>query len=394
MMPTRQTYCTEAVEGYLKSDVPLVGWNENAGYYFAPYADDPGIYYFVPKISAFFGLPVESAVNVFFTALLLFGLLVCTVSIYFLWKKPLPRLYAFLGVSFLFLRGYHHGDIYSAFFPAHSLFLLFLLLINKNLSATIYRVSFFLLGLFTVFFNSIRAHSMTGALIAILLYFFLSRKFAIKQTIICLLFFLAGFFGLSSGKQLIYIRAMSFISQQGDGKTDFNIRRPFWHSVYIGMGFVGSEEIPSYLDCHAISAVEKRSPGTVYCSIEYEKTLRQLFFSFIKKNFSSFLMNVFAKFGVIFCLFVILANFGFFISFIYHRDYRFEFSFWLAVIFNSLFGFLVVPYPRYLQGMLCLAVFYNIIHTNRLLERSSFTEFLSDLKYFFGDKSSKKLFLF
>ena len=143
---------------------------------------------------------------------------------------------------------------------------------------------------------------------------------------------------------------------------------PFWHSVYIGFGFLNNDYGIKYKDEVAIEKVRSISPKTTYLSEEYEAILKEQVLKLIKTKPLFVLRTIFAKFGVISLYLLIFANVGLIAVYFHRKCWPLETAFWGAMIFNSLFGVLVIPDERYLTGFITFATLYGIISIEEAIE--------------------------
>jgi hypothetical protein len=76
-------------------------------------------------------------------------------------------------------------------------------------------------------------------------------------------------------------------------------QHPFWHSAYIGLGYLPNRYGIVYNDTSGIREVERERPGTRYVSPEYERTLRHRYVELLRHDPGFVLRNLWVKLRVI-----------------------------------------------------------------------------------------------
>lgn len=139
-------------------------------------------------------------------------------------------------------------------------------------------------------------------------------------------------------------------------------QHPFWHSVYIGFGFVNNPYVSAYKDEVAVEKVKSIDPSVGYLSKEYESILRREVFAI--HNIAFWIMNIGAKGGVVVVYLLLFANVGVVLRLFSRGGHQCELAFIVALSFSAVPGVLIVPYRAYLLGMIAFAVLYNIVTVN------------------------------
>lgn len=364
IMQTRQTGLSDALEGIDKSSVLGVSYNAK-GYYASGYSDDQGLYYFGQMLHTAFGLNLIEIINFFHIFFIGTGFVMNIIGLLLISKSRLLTSFGVLLVTMTALISLKIGDVYILFYFITSFILIFLHFAktNKNLVFILFGI-----GILVSLSNWFRSHSGTGVLLFLMFYIFLNSQFQLKRKAVLIAFF---FLGLLSAK--------FFILQLNHDRNDYlsrsvqttviTERHPFWHSLYIGLGYIDNPMVDKYKDEVAIEKVKSVDPNAKYLSQEYESILKSEFLTIVYKHPTFFLENLGAKFGVIFLYFMIFANIGLYASYRNIKIYKLAFlkdniPFIAALGFYSLFGFLVVPFQSYLLGFISMSAIIGIYSVN------------------------------
>jgi hypothetical protein len=371
----------EALAGYIKTGIPLIGYDGNmlkpAGW-----GDDIGIYYFIPKIAHALGIPLDQSIHLFFISLISISLLMGILGIFLCFKRWIIRCLGVVELMFLAYRFFTQGAIYnipsSIIIAIIPLFLYFAKGRNLSLSFVIF-LSW--TGIVIGVGNSLRIHAGIGVLvfmaIILLCYLQISRKQKIVLVILVAVSVLAPrvYFGHVLSQRDVYL------TKSNPTYEPVPTHHVVWHSIYIGFGFLDNEYGIRYKDEIAIERVRLISPKTTYLSKKYETMLRKEVFSFIKKHPLFVVRTIFAKFGVICLYLLIFANLGLIAVSLHRKLWQLEIAFWSAIIFYSLFGFLAVPDERYLTGLIAFATLYGIFSINEMVEYITWEQILTLLHW-------------
>ena len=134
----------------------------------------------------------------------------------------------------------------------------------------------------------------------------------------------------------------------------------FWHSLFLGLGYVWNGHGLGYFDESATKLVEAVSPQSKFGDPEYERIIRKEYFALIRKDPLHFINTLFAKAGITFFYILVFANLGLIAAFKYPKPPHLETAFWIAIVFNSLYGILVIPTPYYLMGTIAFSALYGL----------------------------------
>ncbi len=360
LMGSRYVDLLRAARGLRCSGVPLVSF-DGLGYRRGGGGDDPGLFYVVPELARVLHLGVATAVDITLIGIVLMG---SGVGLYGFMRSARTTLgrrvgiIAFLLLTVLELVG---GDVYVMnAAPAIAGVPWILYFASRRRVTGSVLITFVLLGIVSQAANFIRAYAGIGlALFAVLAVAgFYELRLAGKGMV------LAAFLLAAVGAQMfvngLYRQRSAFLGQQGDVLFEAKQIHPFWHSVYIGLGYVKNAEVPAYSDAVAATRVRLVRPNAPYLSMEYEDVLKQATLELAKRRPTLILENVMVKLAVVLGFCIGAANVGLYAAIVARKPFWLETAFWVSMAFNSLFGILVVPSPRYLLGLIAFATLYGV----------------------------------
>ncbi len=360
IMPYRARHLEESLAGLERSDTALVAW-DGAAYGPAGFTDDPGIYYFIPKLAQITGLSTIAATELFFSGMLLAACLSAIVPIFRLVQPWWARAWAVLLTAvFCFVaRGF--GDVYvipAALVAGLGPWLL-LLVRAQRLSWPAYTYCA-LFGLLVGMAHLCRHHAGTPLVILLLATLPFAKAIPQKQRLIALALVAAGLLLPIAGFQVMLAQRDAFLRAEDPAYVPVLTAHPLWHSVYIGIGFLGNPDGIVYLDEVATRRVAELSPDAAYLSTEYEDTLRREVFRLIKRSPFFFLRLATAKTGVLVGLFLLWANLGLVAIVRRPPPLPLLLGYAAAMAFAALPGLLVMPLAKYLLGFVGLSAMVGL----------------------------------
>lgn len=377
IMSGRLQMLQEALAGYEKTGFALIAYD---GQTIKPagYSDDVGIYYFIPLIARWLNISTEQAITTFFAGLILISLIIGIVGSLLLFKTWLGRLIAcavLLGMSFVAIR---IGDVYVASSSvALATIPLFLYLSKNKPRFTLMALFLLMAGLSIGTAHFVRSNSGMAVLIFLILaiIFFFNNPLKRKLALISIL--LVGVFAATLFFDSMINQREKYLHEHNENYAGSANKHPLWHSVYIGFGFLNNPYGILYSDTSAAEKVYAVAPGTKYLSSDYEMTLRSEVFKLIVNEPRFVVTTIFAKTGVLIFYLLLFSNLGLLLAIYYRKHWGLEVAFGGAILFNSLFGLLVVPIPEYLLGFFSIAALYGIVSTNHAIENGLLDDILA-----------------
>lgn len=368
IMPSRYQKLQEALSGYEITGNPLISYD---GEIFKPAttSDDIGIYYLIPKMAHFLHVSLDQAIHIFFGGMILLSLALAIVGVLLLFKTRLSRFVAIGALLLLSVFSFVVGGLYlvasSITVSIIPLFLYFTK--NKKVSVLFFIASFFAgVGMGTAHY--LRAHAGTAVVMFMIAVVLLYLQAHWKKKVLLVLLMAVGF--------LVPMRYFDGLIKQRDvyleeyqaGYKKVPAQHPFWHSIYIGFGFLNNKYGITYDDNVGYEKVRSISPDAAIYSQEYEAILKKEVFNLIRRHPFFAIKTGCAKMGVIVFYLLVFANIGLIAAVRYPKPWPLELAFWIALAFNALFGILIMPRAGYLSGFCAFATLYGVVSINYAIE--------------------------
>lgn len=366
------------LEGFLKTNIPLIGWNGSSLIPFLG-ADDIGIYVIIPQLVRFFTINLDQAINLFFYTLLVSSFLLSLSGFFLLYKTFVTRCIATGWLFFLayFIMRYKIGDVYLAYCIAHlAIIPLFLYFITfKNSSSRAFSFYLIFAGMHCGILHYIRSFSSLGVVIFMLFILIAEKNYLLKKKLLLL-----SCLGIGILCPFLYFKNIITTYEQYASKnltsfTEFPTVHPFWHNVYLGFGFLNFENTTKIQmnDEYACLKVKETHPELTLVDITpYEAVLKNEVIALCTSRPMYVLFTIFAKLGILFLYFIIFANLGILAVFLRPKNWLLEFAFFIAGIANMIVPIISAPYYWYSLGFITIASLYGIVSCNEAIRNLTF----------------------
>ena len=369
LMPYRHLALQYAVAGYLRSKVPLVAF-DGTKYLQAGFSDDPGIYYFIPRLAIWSGLPLKSAIDLFFGGILAISFLAGIIGFLIILNRWPLKLWSVFALCMLLWFAYRKGDVYVALSaPAVAIVPWLLYLLRKNAAGAGTAAFLFGVGLLAGFANQIRSYAATSLLIFIVILVAFQWKTSHARKLILLAILAAGMLLPAAYFRHLIAQRDAYLAVAQPGYTSSVDQHPIWHTVYTGLGFTKNPYVAGYRDEVAAEAVYSISPSTAYLSPEYERILRDESLRIARQHPLFILVTLIAKLRIVLFLLLSWCNAGLLAAVFYPKGRAMESAFWGALVFSSLFGIVAIPQVQYLVGFIAFATLYGIVSLDYALRQ-------------------------
>lgn len=380
LMDSRVWSLQEALAGQQLGAPPLVGHAEGR-FVAAGFQDDVGLYYFAPKIANTFGLSVVDAAGVFLGGLALAGALVGAVGVMLLFRSWMARAAALSGLLLLTCHAMLTGDVYVVFAATATASVpLFLVLVERRSFGRLCGGFCLLTGLAAGISHSIRAHSGTGLLLFLLVMIVAQQQLTRSRRLVLIAALLLGAVAPWLHFRAVIANRDAFLAAQDPTATHGVNGHPFWHSVYIGLGYLENPYQIRWNDQFAAATVARKDPNVGYCTAQYEAILRAETLHILRTDFSFVLRTVLAKCWAVLLLVVKFANVGLLAALCWRKPRAMDVAFIVAILFNSLFGIVVMPRQEYLMGLIAFSALFGIVSLGHALDRGA----LAQAKHWLG----------
>ena len=381
LMYSRYRDLKKVSEGYDRSGLPMVAYDGKSFLPAGP-SDDLGLYFIVPWLSRILHISLEHAIAGFLLSALVLGFAAGSAGLFLVLRTTVGKAISIMALLLLSGLVYKTGDIYILEFAAFTSLLPWILYFMCSRRSHGKELSFFLivLGFVAGLFGMVRLGSAPAVLgvATILILFHLTAPINKKLGLIAILFlgFLTPQLYLRHATQ----RADTFLIANDPGYHTGDSRHAFWHLAYIGLGFLNNPYVPGGVcDEVAKDRVEILSPGTHYCSIEYDRLLRHEVFSIIRGHSHLVIFNIFAKLGIIAGMIILFANVGFLAFCLYPKPWPIELAFWTGFALSAAPLVIVAPVPMYSLGVISLAVVYGLFSLDHAIAVRRELSFHQDL---------------
>jgi len=366
IMPCRYETLQNVLIAFKKTGVQLVEFN-GKNFLPADCPDDPGIFYFVPKLVRLFNVSLDSALDLFFYSMIVFSSILAIIGFFSLSKSWLFRIYASLSVlGFWFFVPRSAFDVYLVNAAIIFAVVPLALYVFRAGYGKFLCIFLFFSGVLIGYANLIRSFSGLPVLLFLLLGLFFYFKGTWRQKGILFFVLLVGlsipklhFASLNQAKR-------DFLGSKNNALVEGH---HLWHNVYAGFGFLSNEFGIVSNDKAIAEKVYENHPDVVYPTKAYNAAARKDIFQLIKKHPSFVVRTLFAKLGVVFYFLLLFANLGLLAAFFYRKPWILELMFWVGIMVSSIPGFIAIPGRVYLLGMLAFAMVYGLVSIGYAIEK-------------------------
>ncbi|MGO9127635.1 MAG: methyltransferase domain-containing protein [Terriglobales bacterium] len=283
--------------------------------------DDPGLYLLVPKVATWLHLSIAHAYDLTIGVLILAAALIGACAI----RKGTLGSAVFFCLAVIMTT--HVADVYAFQALPALAGIPWLLRLRDDPN----RLAWFAIAVaaFAGLCDLFRSHAGLPylAMIAVLVF---SRMPKIKAAALCVLL------------AVLYLAPVAYMRRL---YPNFH---PFWHSVYIGLGWVHNSEVARYRDEIGFAKGKSIDPSAAPCSPRYEAALCNEVIRIAEHKPWIIAENLLAKLafvGVAFGLILLPVR-------------RWNLAFAVAIALGALPAILVTPNPAYILGALCCACLY------------------------------------
>ena len=356
IMSARYLDLVRAETGLEKTNLLGLGFE---GGQWTPTTDDVGVYIIVPWLAHGLGLPLRCAYDLFFSLLIAVSFVSGTIGFLTLTPAPWPRLVGVAALATVSLLAFWVGDVYILLGMVPVALVPWILLATRRSTllplATVAAIS----GAVAAASDFVRAGSGTILLIFLTLALAFGKSLrpkvklaGVATTVICFAIVWAAFMHLVAERD-------TFLRAQTSNESQLRFRHPFWHSVYIGLGYAKNDLVPAYRDEVGVARVCSESPSVDYLSQEYERVLRNATEQLVRHHPGIVVRNLVKKTLVVALLVLVCGNIGW-IAFLRRPIvWSIDLAFYAAMAVNSLYGILVAPYASYLFGLISYSALFG-----------------------------------
>ena len=376
LMPCRYDSLVATIEGYKKTGVELVAFNndcmvngENIGLGPAGYSDDIGSYYFIPKLVEIFSINLDTAIQIFYSGSVFLAGIVAIISSWFFCDTKLGKCISAIAIILLSAIVAGISDTYTFMAIMPLVFIPWWLNVQRQKNPNFVVLFFITAGIIMSCSHLVRSHSATPVIAFVLIsLLFFSDHFSNRlKAFSILIFMIVGASVFLAFDSLIEVR-IDYLTNIGLSESiSLSGSRIMWHNIYYSLGylwntydytgqFLGHEPSDTYSVVKALSI----NPDVVLFSAEYENILRLETISFIKNHPLFFLHTIFSKVGVVLMYIILFTNIGLISLLYYSRGTVFNFLFIVGIGMSSLWCLVGLPLHFYLMGLFTFCTLFGV----------------------------------
>lgn len=361
IMGYRHQVLADTTSAYAETGHVLLVAYDGRGYGPLDSSDDVGAFVAVPVLTETFDLPLDLSIELFYTGTIVLGVFVGLVGWFRVCRTMASRVVAaaFIGHFAVVLSS--QTDVYVVSAALSLAVPPWILWWSRRGRFDARLVSVVVIGSLVMATSQIlRSHAATGLVLFGAVVFGTSRSFTLRQKAALAVAFAVPWFvpkiafsAVQNARDEYLIAERGWTAEELDG---IDYRHPFWHSVYIGLGFLPNAHGIEYNDMNAYHrAQELVGDDVVYMGEAYEAALRNECLRLLTTDPGFVVSVLFAKLVVVARFVLVFANVAILLVPFVSRHRREDLGFLAAMAFTSLFGLLVMPLLSYLLGLCALA---------------------------------------
>jgi hypothetical protein len=353
LMGFRYARLQQTMAGFEKTSRAMVSLDDDGVLTPAECGDDPGLYATVPIVARNLGLPLNRAIDLTLGAVtgvpLLYGFLLC-------WRNEKWRsrqMWMFGAWAVVLLLGMLVGDVYAIASAIAAAGIAVGTSVDWSSRSGLLHV--LVIGAIASVANLFRSHSGTVALLFVIAIMLVASLRMQRVAVLVAALTVGTLIPLSLMQVVISKRNVELSRMQQAAQVIAG--HPFWHSIYVGLGFVNNDSVREMKDEAAVQLVRAKDPMVAYYSPAYEGIMRSAVFSVARHNPKVIAANVLAKAGTI--LLIVAVVMWPVMSWLRRPLFsRESVPFLLAGAFSSIPGIIAYPAPRYLAGLFGLLAMF------------------------------------
>jgi hypothetical protein len=365
MMGARLGWLDQSWPVFAQTGLPLIG-ERNGLLAPVPVGDDIGFYILAPVAARALGLSLHNAISLLLVAFAAAGALLAIIQLWAAFTDWPTRLYtaAAVGATTVLIL-FAAGDVYAI--AAAGVFALLPICVGIGRRRSPIGLGWLpaavLVGGAAEALNLIRSHAASGPLIAIALVLLAHRATAFRTRLLLVAGIAIGAVGVAYlGTMPVAARDAYLEAHRSDYQPIIAVH-PFWHSVYIGLGFLSNPLGLAYKDDVAHEAANRINPALAdpiteewkYDYVAHERAVRQATLDFIAAHTFFAVKSVFAKLGVVTLFLLIFGNVGLLGTRRLAASPSLMIPLGLAMAAAAMPGVLVVPNFNYLSAFVAAA---------------------------------------
>jgi len=365
-VPSRRTDLEQAIAGYERSKTPFVAFD---GKQFVPagFADDPGLYYFVPAMSRILHTNLDESIFIFYLSILGIAFAIGAVGFTLILSGWPSRI---IGIGWLLIVTvlvYKIGDLYLVEFALPVVLVpwgLWWVCGKPNKSRVGLGLFLFISGFLVATAQLLRLSAGPPAIAFLLILVILCLRASRKWKLVGLCILLAGFLFPRVYFDHLASQRDQFLANR-PGELHFGSSRyVFWHFAYMGLGFLRNAYVQGSCDDFSKEKVRSISSDAAYLSANYDRILKRETLAVVRYHPMFAMFTIAAKLGIVLTTILVFANVG--LLFIKRRPPSLQIALWTPLLVSTIPLLIVVPLKLYFVGVIAYSTMLGIVATLRL----------------------------
>jgi hypothetical protein len=357
LMTSRYVSMVQAARGHQCTGTTTVGFD---GHHFLQTgrSDDPGMMELIPTFARFMGMSLASTYDLTIFTVVSLGVVIGYAGFWHLypdWRRRGIGAVVFLCLGIAEARIADEYMFQVSPLIAGIPWLIHFALSGKRLALTI---SAALLAFCCSWCSLVRSGSIVICATFLLTMF--ATRYRLQKPLLPLLLVILACVPSALFERSMIARRDTALATVGESATAVN-SHPFWHTLYIGLGFIPNSEVSEYSDGVAGEKVRSIDPTAAYTSAKYQAILKRELWGIVKRRPMLVIEIVAAKAAIIVLLLSILLLPVWRLIFSERATLWLDASFLLTIAMSAMNGIVAVPRTSYLLTFLCLTFLYSSI---------------------------------
>ena len=362
LMPSRASELARAIAGFAATHVPLVAVDQGQLRAVGG-SDDAGLFLLGSVAARHFGVGPDGAAAIVLGTLLLVALVAGLLALPRLVTTSVGRVIGSVALVGSALVAWGVGDVYIASAAAVLGVVPYAATLHTRRSAVAVP-TLLAAGVLLGIANVLRSQASLPVFVLLAVVILTRLPWSRLARVAALAALVVGSVIPALGYRAVQARRDAWLAERVPGYTAPLGAHPFWHTAYIGFGFLGNDLGIAYRDEVAVARVRALDPAAAYVSPRYEAALRGEVFRLVREQPGFVLRTEAAKAGVLALLLGLFMNVGLLALARCPGRLREHLSYWAALVAASLPGFIALPSLPYLLAFTSLAAIYGAVRVD------------------------------
>jgi hypothetical protein len=368
-VPSRRADLEQTIAGYERSKTPFVAFD---GKQFVPagFADDPGLYYFVPAMCRILHTNLDESIFIFYLSILGIAFAIGAVGFTLILSGWPSRI---IGIGWLLIVAvlvYKIGDLYLVEFALPAILVpwgLWWVCGRPNKFRVGFGLFLFFSGFLVAIAQLLRLSAGPPAIAFMLILLILCLRASRKWKLVGLSLLVAGFLLPRVYFDHLASQRDQFLANRPSEFQFGSSRHAFWHFAYMGLGFLHNAYVQGSCDDFNKEKVRSISPDAAYLSVDYDRILKQETLAVVRHHPMFAMFTLAAKLGIVLTSILVFANIG--LLFIKRLPTSLQIALWTPLLVSTIPLLIIVPLKLYFVGVIAYSTMLGIVAALRLMTR-------------------------